>query len=218
VNVSLYQKTTIKFFNKKDTTTLKIFNMKLQNLFIAAALLFATTAINAQDTNEDSHTVTIGIPNVALLDIESGSDNNGIRLAAIAPTEAGENLNFGTDVSRNSALWINYSSIVSGTETRQVTVAITEGVELLAGLKLTVTAATVSGGEGTRGTSTGEITLSTAEQDVITGIGSAYTGNGNTNGHNLTYQIAQSTTEGTYAALRSGLSQPITITYTLTDI
>ena len=54
--------------------------MKLQNLFIAAALLFATTAINANDHKKDpkgsgsnsgsvsvSHTVAIGIPNVALL-------------------------------------------------------------------------------------------------------------------------------------------------------
>ena len=52
--------------------------MKLQNLFIATALLFATTVINAQDKEKDSHTVTIGIPEVALLDLESTAKTNTI--------------------------------------------------------------------------------------------------------------------------------------------
>jgi len=192
--------------------------MKLQNLFIAAAVLFSTTAINAQvDTHEDSHNVTIGIPNVALLDIEStGGSNNSITLSAIAPAEAGNKLNFEADGSSNSDLWINYSSIVSGTVKRQVTVAITNPEDLPGGLELKVIAApATAAGDGEKGAPTAVVILSGANQPVITAIGSAYTGDG-TKGHNLTYQLAQKL--GSYSDLRSDDSSEITIIYTLSEI
>jgi len=210
----LYQKTTIKFFNKKDTTTLKIFNMKLQNLFIATALLFATTVINAQ-AKKDSHTVTIGIPQVALLDIES-TTGTAITLDATAPTEAGEKVEFTQEDSTDSTLWINYSSIVSGKATREVTVQITGG-DIPKGIELSVEAQQYAGdGQGTMGRaiSTAIVLDDKKAATIIEGVGSAYTGNGAGSGHNLTYKIAQT---GSYSDLEIADSS-LTIMYTLTDM
>jgi len=192
--------------------------MKLQNLFIAAAVLFSTTVINAQeDTHEASHNVTIGIPNVALLDIESTTNINEITLGAEETEEAGNALNFGQE---DSSLWINYSSIVSGDVEREVTVKITEG-NVPDGLDLTVTAAAAVNGKGTTGLAdvTTSFTLNGgAAHTIINGIGSAYTGDGAGNGHNLTYKISQSAGADSYSALRSDQSKTLTILYTLSDI
>jgi len=188
--------------------------MKLQNLFIAAALLFATTAINAQaDSKNDSHTVHIGIPEVALLDIEGGN----ITLKATAPTEAGEKVVFN---QTNNDLWINYSSIVGDKSTREVSVQITEG-SVPAGLELSVRANNYVGdGEGTMGeVSDDTIVLNDKNPtNIVEGIGSAYTGNGANKGHNLTYKIAQSSDDDAYSQLNFEQSQTLTITYTLSDI
>jgi len=190
--------------------------MKLQNLFIAAALLFATTAINAQDSNEDSHTVTIGIPNVALLDIESAT-GKAITLDAQAPTEAGEKVVFN---QTNSDLWINYSSIVGDKSTREVSVQITGG-DVPDGLELSVVAkADVKQGEGTTGSVAKDAIVLNDKKaaTIIEGVGSAYTGNGANKGHNLTYKIAQSKDDKAYSKLSFEQSQTLTITYTLSDI
>ena len=190
--------------------------MKLQNLFIAAALLFATTAINAQDSKEDSHTVTIGIPEVALLDIES-TTTNAISLNATAPTEAGDKVVFN---QTNSDLWINYSSIVGKKSTREVSVQITGG-DVPNGLELSVVAKEdAKKGEGTTGSAVKDpIVLNDKKAaTIIEGVGSAYTGNGANKGHNLTYKIAQSSDEDAYSKLSFEESTTLTITYTLSDI
>jgi len=183
--------------------------MKLQNLFIASALLFATTAINAQ-TNVGGHDVIIGIPNVALLDIEGGN----ITLNATAPDEAGDAVEF---TETDNSTWINYSSIVGDGVARAVTVAITEGV-LPAGLDLLVKATGDAGnGQGTTGSAEAlAIVLNGTDKTIIRGIGSAYTGNGENNGHNLTYSIAQSDGDDSYSLLKFE-SKTVTITYTLSD-
>ncbi|MBN1822326.1 MAG: hypothetical protein JW833_16515, partial [Prolixibacteraceae bacterium] len=58
-------------------------------------------------------------------------------------------------------------------------------------------------------------TLSSSSQEVITGIGSSYTGNGSGNGHNLTYAL-ELTSNDDYDELVQG-NTSITVTYTLTD-
>ena len=191
--------------------------MKLQNLFIAAALLFATTAINAQDTNEDFHTVTIGIPEVALLDLESTTGENEIELTATAPIEAGDKVEFDQE---DSTLWINYSSIVGTDATREVSVQITDG-DVPAGLELSVVAkADAEQGEGATGSVSGDAIVLNGNSAaiIIEGVGSAYTGNGANKGHNLTYKIAQSNDSDAYSKLNFEQSQTLTITYTLSDI
>ncbi|WP_111707362.1 hypothetical protein [Lutibacter citreus] len=201
--------------------------MKIQKLIFAAALvLLASTSISAQiirrgatavgsssDSEKDSHSLTIEIPQVALLDIESSTSKN-ISLTATAPTEAGEKVIFN---QTNSDLWLNYSSIIEKNASRNVTVQITDG-DVPEGVDLSVIATQYEGnGEGAMGTvDKNAIELNDNKaQTIIKGIGSAYTGNGAKQGHNLTYSLTQ--TKDAYENLKYTENNSLTITYTLTD-
>ena len=190
--------------------------MKIQKLLIAALILIASTNLFAQnDSEKDSHTLSIDIPQVALLDIESTS-KNAISLNATAPTEAGEKVTFN---QTNSDLWLNYSSIVGDKNSRSVTVQITDG-DVPKGINLTVLAKQYEGdGEGSMGEASEESIILNDKKatNIVKGIGSAYTGNGAKKGHNLTYKIAQSDDKDAYQNLNFEQSTTLTITYTLTD-
>lgn len=190
--------------------------MNFKKLFFAAVIVLSANASFAQDTKIASHLVTISIPEIALLDLEAPS--TAITLAGTAPTEAGLPMTFGA-AATNSAIWMNYSSIVKGVLLRNVSVAITNGT-VPTGLKLSVLAsADAAAGSGTLGTASTELTLSGTLQNVVTGIGSSYTGDGENKGRSLTYKLNYATDEATdYAALRFDTVAPLTITYTLTDI
>lgn len=91
------------------------------------------------------------------------------------PTEAGNQI---TPNAANSILWLNYSSIKSVADpTRNVSVSVNA---IIPGIDIHVTAATGSGG-GTLGEPAAQLTLSAIDQTIISGIGSAYTGNGANN-------------------------------------
>jgi hypothetical protein len=191
--------------------------MKLKNLLFAALIVFTAKASFAQDTNEDTHTVTIGIPEVALLDLESAT-GTAITLNGTAPSEAGEAMVFN---AKNSDIWINYSSIVGSKSdpSRNVTVQITDG-EVPDGLVLSVVASQDAGkGDGTMGVAEKDaIILSTSKADkIIDGVGSAYTGNGANKGHNLTYSLTLDSSKGSYAKVDFDQAQTLSITYTLSD-
>ena len=175
-----------------------------------------TQTLFAQDTNVDAHDITISIPEVAILDIEP-SASTAITLAPVAPTEAGDAIDFST--ATNNALWLNYSSIIgSVTEpTRKVTVAITSGT-VPGGMLLKLLAAADAGnGDGTVGAAAGQLTLSGTAQDLLTGIGSCYTNTPENNGHQLTYSLELDAAVGSYANLDFDDATTLTITYTLSD-
>ena len=188
--------------------------MKLHKIIFGSALILISGNIFAQaDTNEATSDVTISIPEVALLDLESATGNTNVTLTALAPTEAGNAITGATDDS----IWMNYSSVVSTSEpSRDVKAAITAGT-LPSGVTLSVEAAEYSGtgGAGTHGTSASAIMLSSTEQNLITGIGSSYTGDGADNGHKLTYSLDIDTAQ--YGDLSFDSVGALTITYTLTD-
>ena len=82
-------------------------------------------------------------------------------------------------------MWLNYSYIPSETgKEARVTAEINNSIAGI-DLKLTVATAAALGG-GTVGTPATELILTNVAQNVITGIGASYTGNGVNNGHNLT--------------------------------
>ncbi|PWW16227.1 hypothetical protein DEU40_13222 [Chryseobacterium sp. AG844] len=191
--------------------------MKKLNLTIAASLFaFALCGnLSAQDLATDNHTVTISIPEVALVDIEPSATKN-ITLGFTAPTEAGNPI---IPAAANTTLWLNYSSIKSVADpTRNVSVKMNA---IIPGVDLNVTAAAATGaGAGTLGTSAGLLTLTGTDQTIISGIGSAYTGNGANNGHNLTYAIAAGSGPGgvaAYADLQATATVAATVTYTISD-
>jgi len=192
--------------------------MNLKNLLFASVIVLSANASFAQDTNEASHNVSINIPAVALLDLETTETLNFSLVGAVLENEAGLPISFET--AKNTNTWINYSSILGAAAERKVTVAMTGTIP--AGLKLTVSAAAaaIGKGDGTLGTSTTITTpfdLSSASSyDIITGVGSAYTGNGNASGHQLTYQLGLDAAN--YADLNSTNTASVEITYTLVDM
>lgn len=176
-----------------------------------AALAFSAN-LSAQDTNADNHTITISVPEVALVDIEPAGNKN-ITLGFTPPTEAGLPV---VPSGADNTLWLNYSSIKSVADaTRTVSVSLNA---LIPGIDINVTAAAATGtGGGTLGTPSPLLTLSAGGQTIISDIGSAYTGDGANNGHNLTYELAAVGGIASYADLEATASTVATVTYTISD-
>ncbi|MBO6183849.1 MAG: hypothetical protein J6O88_04030 [Chryseobacterium sp.] len=185
---------------------------------ISLVLTFAAFALSANLKAQlltDNHTVTISVPEVALVDIEPSATKN-ITLGFTAPTEAGNAI---TPSTANTTLWLNYSSIKSVADpTRSVSVSVNE---IIPGIDIQVTAAPATGsGGGAVGTAAAQLTLKATPQNIISGIGSAYTGNGANNGHNLTYALVAGSTPGgvaAYADLQAVATKVATVTYTISD-
>ncbi|MGH1519584.1 hypothetical protein [Chryseobacterium sp. JK1] len=165
---------------------------------ILSAVIYAQTA---------SIPVTMTLPIVTLMDIEPAGS---ISLNFIAPTEAGNAL---TTPTSNTSKWINYTSaIATGGLTRRITAATNNTNIPGVSIRLQAGAATGSGG-GTMGTSSGIVTLSPSPITIISGIGGAFTGNGTSNGHQLTISLLISN----YALLSAQTNTSISIVYTITE-
>ncbi|MFA9372319.1 MAG: hypothetical protein ACERIH_11475 [Labilibaculum antarcticum] len=182
--------------------------MKNKVEFLFVCIFLICTGANAQDKSGDSHTVSITIPEVAILDIESAGSKD-IALSFTAPKEAG----LGVTGSSNSSLWLNYSSIKSASNTTRTVSASVNNT--IAGADIIISAASSSGGgAGTIGEPSGDVTLTTSEQVIVNNIGSCYTGSGVNNGHNLTYTLK---VNGSYEELEASSQTPLTVTYTFSN-
>lgn len=180
---------------------------------VALGVAFAFNT-NAQDAATADHTVAIAIPEVAILDLEG---TTSVSLSVVAPTEAGAAVDFSG--ATNSAVWVNYSSIVGTTETARAVAAKISANAVPSGMLLKVTAGADAGsGDGTMGTSAGQITLTASDQTIISGIGSSYTADGSSNGHNLTYALELDPTAGSYAQINFDEDVTLTITYTISNL
>lgn len=209
------------FKNTIDNSTI-LFS---SNGFKVILLLFMTFSFSGysqgipppvgSDSNMDEHNAVIVIPEVALLDIE-GANGSTVSLNPTAPTEAGLAVSFPVT---DSSLWLNYSSIIGSiTEpSRTIIAQISSGV-VPAGTSLKLVATNDAGsGDGLMGLPTTEISLSTVAQNLITGIGSAYTGDGMNRGHNLQYTLDLLPSAGAYGLLDFDFNETLVITFTLTD-
>lgn len=184
----------------------------MKRILALAFITFLGFKASAQsDGVSDNHIITVVVPNVALLDLESSTGKNfSATFEQPTPLEAGQKVNVPTD---NSAVWLNYSSIIPSTITsRRVDVSANV---LIPGVTINVVAGSITTGAGTRGTPTSAVTLTTSAQPIVTGIGSAYTATGASNGHQLTYSFLAA--DGNYGNLRAA-STPVTVTYTLVDV
>lgn len=205
--------------------------MKNVNKFLFALALGAVSfGANAQDDADDDHQVTVEIPSVALLDLHSTGTNTNVALVAAKTSGAQFEAGLPVDFSNitNSEIWLNYSSLVAApsgapgavvTPSRNVTVGITGSNNLPTGvvLKVSAAAAPTTNAGGTLGTPGGAaVTLSTTAVNLITGIGSAYTGDGANQGHNLTYTADFTNNTSNYAALYTA-TYTVTVEYTIVD-
>ena len=175
-------------------------------MMVVSMGLFTTNVI-AQDTSEAGEAITYSLPAMRILDVEGTAPT----LSIVAPDEAGTAI---ADATSNTS-WINYTSVIETGTTNKVTVALT-GATVPAGTTLKVVAAVDAGlGDGSLGTPADEVTLSTTAQDLITAIGSCYTGDGSSSGHQLTYTWSVDAAD--YANIVATASaSDITATYTIT--
>ncbi len=186
---------------------------KVTLLSAFVATLGLGTAFAQSDEDFQTHNIAISIPEIAILDIETtGSENVTFALNA-------DNLEAGAEFivdEENSDLWINYTSIVAVAGNERSISITADDVPEIDGFTLKVIAAEYSGsGEGTLGDPTTIVTPSESPTDIITGIGSAFTGDGNSNGHNLTYYLDF---DGDFADLNvDDAGMNIEIKYTITD-
>jgi len=191
-----------------------LYIMKNSKLLLALVAGFGINMAFAQDVATKAHTVAVSLPEIAILDIETTTTENISFALDATGLEAGSE--FVID-EQNSDLWINYTSLVPAAATQRSITIEAANLPTIAGLTITVEAAAHSGiGGGNLGTPTAVVTPSAVPTDIITGIGSAFTGNGNAKGHNLTYYLDFA---GDFGDLNvaDGLSSNISMTYTITD-
>ncbi len=177
--------------------------MRLVILFAVRGLIIFPEHAHCQTT---SSTVTVSIPEIALLDIETTGGGN-ITFNVAGPAEAGDGLVF----TSNTSCWLNFTSCVTATGNRKIVAQISNGI-LPAGLSLSVQVSSVNiSGAGVCGNPSGTVNLDATAKNLVTGIGGCYTGDGPGSGLRLTYNL----TCTTYSDLRSGSYGPLELTYTI---
>jgi len=180
--------------------------MKISKKFITSAIvIFLIAAVPLlAGTAEASHSITLNVNEIAVMGL---NDTGSITLETGSTVDPGANPTT-IAAATNSDKYLKYTSIVNDGATRSITVALSTGVP--AGTQLTVQAA--DAGTTGDGTPVGSaVTLSTTDQNLITGIGSCATGT--TNGADLTYSY----TITDVTLLEEDSDATITVTYTLTD-
>ena len=177
---------------------------------LTTVLLLLINFVFAQDNLDAGETVSLSLPEMAVIDIEGDAP----ALALSAPTEAGERL---PDIT-SSGHWLNYTSIVGSETTHKITASISSGI-VPAGTMLRIWINSYSGnGNGEMGVSFSEstgtqLTLSNTNQDIVNSIGSCYTDNGINNGRNIFYRWRIPPL--VYSDVISASGSDIIVTYTI---
>lgn len=183
-------------------------------LLISLVVLFFSfsTIVPAQNNNTAEMSITLKIPAIALIDfVVDGSQMITYNYSYSEPNQVEQIITPTT----GDKTWLNYSSIVKSGLTNYITAHISSG-SLPADVSLNVLiGADVGAGAGLKGTSIGQIALSTFPQNIITNIGSCYTGRGINKGHQLTY-IWENPDSYNYS-LNYEEGNAIAVTYTITS-
>jgi hypothetical protein len=184
-----------------------------------AVLVFLTLVsyVNAQDAEDANNTLSIDIPEVAIMDIES-EGGQSISLIVEAPSEAGNMIDLTAAV--DSSLWLNYSSVRSqAVESSRAIYAKVIGGSVPSGLKLRVKPQPYTGtGDGDLGLpsngTNGRVLVAT-DRKISRNIKTCYTGDGTGNGHRLIYSLEFRNNK--YDKLDFDDSNTVTVLYTITD-
>ena len=183
-------------------------------LLISLVVLFFSfsTIVPAQNNNTAEMSITLKISAIALIDfVVDGSKMITYGYSYSGPNQVEQIITPTT----GDKTWLNYSSIVKSGLTNYITAHISSG-SLPADVSLNVLiGADVGAGAGLKGTSIGQIDLSTFPQNIITNIGSCYTGRGINKGHQLTY-IWENPDSYNYS-LNYEEGNAIAVTYTITS-
>ncbi len=194
----------------KDTRAVLVFL-----LICLSAMAAFSQPVNPTYSLSTHTTFEVEIQSIALLDLENTGGGLTLSLDPPLPTEAGAGLG-SNPLSTNSTIWINYSSAVPLAILRKVQVNFLSGSAMPSGFDLLASAGSAFGsGGGTLGNPvSGKVTLSTSAQDLITGIGGAFTGIGAGNGHQITYELHF--TAGDFSVIENE-AETVSVIYTIID-
>ncbi|MBN1697941.1 MAG: hypothetical protein JW881_10545 [Spirochaetales bacterium] len=182
--------------------------MRRLSILVLIMSLVATLSFGADN---DAHDVTMIVAEVFEVVLSDGSD---VTLTINAATP-GEQV---TDATPDSSQDLHYTSLVDSGTYHKITAAATSGGNFApAGTELTVVAVIQAGGAGSKGSEEAELTLADDSTlysgDLITDIGSCYTGILTTNGAELTYSLNVEDA----ASLVTDAGKTVTVTYTMVD-
>ncbi len=179
---------------------------------ISFFLFLIFISINSSAQSKAEHEINISIPEVALIALQSEGEDV-INFMATAPDIAGQELQL--QKSEQPGIWINYTSLVRANHKRKITATV-QG-EIPPGFEIVLKTSEGKGsGKGQLGSPLDEVTLSNIPVDVITGIGTCYTGQGTKNGHLLNYSLELINGGDLYNKIYQTEST-LQIIYTLTD-
>ncbi|MBT6688120.1 MAG: hypothetical protein HN704_04950 [Bacteroidetes bacterium] len=152
--------------------------MSKDKLIVFIFLFLISSNDNIAQNNYSTNSVGLTIPAIAILNIATESP-----VSFSSPAQS--NVVITPESTSNS--WINYSSIIACGTSNKITVNISsENLAESTSIKL-IARADAGRGAGNVGTPTNEIILSEIPQNIISTIGSCYTGKGTQKGHQLIY-------------------------------
>ncbi len=179
------------------------------NIILLVYFVFQTSTIYSQ-TSSGGDNIALNMPQVALID----TDHAPIVLTLTTST-AGESI---AASDSNSDMWMKLTSIVPASSLRDVTAKIVGTVPAGTVLTLSSASATTTNGSGIFGTPVASpITLSTTDQNLISNIGSCFTGTGSLDGFQLTYTWALDNPSVNFGVLVADPSASVTVYLTLTE-
>ena len=168
--------------------------------------------VNAQ--NYASHQIEFKIPEVALIGIASEEGPN-VSFSPFSGMEAGSTIVVSPG-SKNSSMWLNYTSVENGNAHGRKVMAMIQG-DIQSGINLKVTPMRNLNSTGENMGQAGAPTLLTNTPiEVISNIGSCYTGKGINKGFNLVYELAIDESKLDFTQLNQQVFT-FNVLYTLTD-
>ena len=176
-------------------------------ILLCLTLIFTLLNYNVwgADTNVATSTLTLGVPEVALL-----KTSTGVISLSLVHQNAGQSV---TPSASDSTARLLISSVITSA-TRTLSAKITTG-SVPTGTLLKLFALTPDANfVGTSGTLGSQITLDATDRPIVTGIGTCYSGTSTTNGYPLVFTFALDASA--YASLRATTGTQIVVTLTLT--
>ena len=180
-------------------------NIKTIGLFL---IYLVSCSIVAQENNSGKFPVQLSIPPKASINL-AGADPD---LSLVNSENAQQKLT----PNPSSKTWINYSSVVESNSTNNICASLGTGnlpAEVIVKLNVSKDAGL---GSGDMGKPSDQIILSGYPQEIITGIGSCYTGQGVGKGHLLTYSWEIASNYDPEEFNLEELSFEVSVIYTIT--
>ncbi len=190
--------------------------MKTKQRLLALGMIILANTLGfnsmAQDTNETGSALSLGLPALALIKTDAAPIN-----LTLTTTVAGEMVAASVV---NTAARIRVTSIIEGTGTRSISGAVTAGVPPTnTYLKMTPFINLAPNFVGTPGNVTAvEYDLtegsSGGAKEIVTGIGSCYSGTGATDGYAIKYEFGI-LNAGDFGDIRATAGAAMTVTFTI---